>query len=109
MQGKEELIYLKRISKFPDQVLEASEESKQEGFEYLFEKLSIEAGSGKLGRLGILLKLGVGGSFLGRFKVMSIFARQRRGMMKGISQCFNDLNQYIDQLFLDSLLEHIHF
>lgn len=95
MQSKSELKYLKRVSKFLGKVIGAHPDSKQEGFEYLF--THAEGYKGK-SRIKMLPKIGHGFNLINRLRLYKMFARYQRGMMKGINDCFNELNPYIQEL-----------
>ena len=46
----------------------------------------------------MLLKMGVGGGVIGRLRVLKIFLKHQRKMMKGINESFIDIYPYIEEL-----------
>ncbi len=94
-QTKAELEYLARISKYSEEVITCHEDSKQEGFEYLFSHA--EGFEGK-SRLTMLPKIGYGFTLINRLRLYKMFARYFRGMMKGINGCFKGVTPYLEEL-----------
>ncbi len=95
MQSKSELKFLKRISQFPERILSAHKDSKQEGFEYLFS--NVQGFQGK-SRVSMLPKIGHGFNLLNRLRLYKMFASHSRGMMKGINECFRGVEPYLQEL-----------
>jgi Pyruvate/2-oxoacid:ferredoxin oxidoreductase delta subunit len=93
--------FIRRIIKFPGQVLMAHKDSAQEGFEYFasdeYQKTPNSIDPSLKGRL-----LSAGFKTIPR--MFLIFARNMKTIMGGRNRCFKDLGEYLDELEQDGKL-----
>jgi ferredoxin len=92
MQSKKEVEYLEKVKNYPEYIFQSQIDSKEEGFEYLFSK------SGITSKIRFIPKLGTEFGRRGTFRVLRIFMKYQRRMIKGINKSYVDLAPYMVDL-----------
>ena len=93
-QSKAETNYLKLSKQFPDKFINSHFNSSYQGFDIL---LSSQKRQGMLNRI---FQMGKGQGLAGRIRLFWTFIRLQRAIVKGINNCFIDLEPYLSEIRL---------
>ena len=88
LQGKKEKNYIEECRKFPDLVISSHPESPQEGFEYIFDRIS-DPESNKMPSM-IQIR-----GIRGILRFFRIFMKYGRKLMRGRKQSYEDIEPYL--------------
>jgi NAD-dependent dihydropyrimidine dehydrogenase PreA subunit len=92
---KDELEYINRVNKMPNNVIMAHEDSAQEGFEYIESDEFMQQYSAH----GSLMKDMLLSPGLRKIPTnLKIFVKYLRPMARGRNECFTDLNEYLNEI-----------
>ncbi len=88
LQGKDEIIFLEQCRKFPDLVIPSHHDSPQEGFAYIFDRIS-DPESDKMPSM--IQMRGV----RGMLRFMRVFMKYGSKLLRGRKQSYTDIKPYL--------------
>ena len=93
-QSNAETRYLTLSKQFSDKFLQPISDSKYQGFDILLKNQK------RTGMLNRIFQMGKGQGLIGRIKLFWTFIRLQRAIVKGINNCFFDIEPYLNEIKL---------